>query len=179
MLATGLSINRPSAVRYPRGHGPGRELAPGPARPLPLAEAEIVIEGEGIALLVFGPLLEAACAAASRLSATVVNMRFIEPLDRQTLTTIAASHPCLVTIEEGAIQGGAGSGVGEWLQASGLTNSLLQLGIHHQFTGQGSRDELLSELGLDSTGIVDSICRRWPDRTGDLPQPPSSRTGNR
>jgi 1-deoxy-D-xylulose-5-phosphate synthase len=137
---------------------------------LPLGQGEIRRQGRGVALLCFGSPLTACLEAAKGLNATVVNMRFVKPLDRQLVIDMALRHELLVTVEENTIQGGAGSAVAETLAEEGLTTHLLQLGLPDRFVDQGETSELLAECGLDAQGIQTAIEAR-------LQQIHSNRTG--
>ncbi|MBN8728079.1 MAG: 1-deoxy-D-xylulose-5-phosphate synthase [Xanthomonadales bacterium] len=160
MLTTAFLHKGPAAVRYPRGSGigvvPARELAP-----LPIGKAKLRRRGHGIALLAFGPMLEPAAAVAEALDASLVDMRFVKPLDEDLLLELAASHEALVTIEDNAVMGGAGSAVGECLHAHGLRTPLLQLGLSDRFLEHATREELLALEGLDATGIEASVRGRF------------------
>ena len=156
MLYTGYQLGAPAAVRYPRGSGTG--IPPEQTMSsLPIGKGKVVRQGQKLALLCFGPLLKFALTAAETLDATVVDMRFVKPLDEALLAELAASHDALVTLEDGALMGGAGSAVGEALQRHGLQKPLLALGLPDRFIEQGSQEEMYRELGLDSTGIEASI----------------------
>ncbi|MDP3701102.1 MAG: 1-deoxy-D-xylulose-5-phosphate synthase [Hylemonella sp.] len=161
LLSTAFAQNHPVAVRYPRGAGAGVATEPGLAG-LPYGKGEVRREGKGIAILAFGTLLYPALAAAEKLNATVVNMRWAKPLDTELLLKIAASHEALVTVEEGAVMGGAGSAVGEALQAAGVLRPLLQLGLPDVFIEHGDPAKLLALQGLDATGIQAAIEKRYP-----------------
>ncbi|ROR32397.1 1-deoxy-D-xylulose-5-phosphate synthase [Inmirania thermothiophila] len=154
MLEHALALEGPAAVRWPRGPAPaGREAAP-------LAHGRGVVVrrgGSGVALLVFGALLEAALAAAEALDATVAGMRFVKPLDETLLRELAATHRVLVTLEDNVVAGGAGGAVAEALAGAGPR--LLHLGLPDRFQGHGSRGELLAEAGLDAEGIVRAVRR--------------------
>jgi 1-deoxy-D-xylulose-5-phosphate synthase len=165
MLFTGTTLASPSAVRYPRGTGPGVALVADMAA-LPVGRAQIRRDGRaGLAILVFGTLLESARKIAERLDATLVNMRFVKPLDVATVISIAGRHRAIVTIEENAVMGGAGSAVGEALAAAGVQIPLLQLGIPDQFIEHGSRDTCLAAAGLDLAGLTASVDRWWGQLT--------------
>ncbi len=152
MLSTGYHHDGPAAVRYPRGKGPG--IMPGPGLDtLPLGKAEILREGRGVALLAFGSMVEPCRAIAERLDATLVNMRFVKPLDTALIEQLAERHQLLVTVEENAVAGGAGSGVNEHLAAVGRTVPMLNIGLQDGYIEHGSREECLSEAGLDEAGI--------------------------
>ena len=156
LLTTAFEQDSPVAVRYPRGAGAGVEPEAG-LQSLPFGKGEIRREGSSIAILAFGTLLFPALQAAEKLDATVVNMRWAKPLDTELLLKIAASHDALVTLEEGAIMGGAGSGVGEALQAAGIVKPLLHLGLKDEFIEHGDPAHLLALQGLDAGGIEASI----------------------
>ncbi len=161
LLSTAFEQNHPVAVRYPRGAGVGVATVAG-LQGLPYGKGEVRREGKGIAILAFGTLLYPALAAAEKLGATVVNMRWAKPLDVDLLLKVAATHEALVTVEEGAIMGGAGSAVGEALQAAGVLRPLLQLGLPDVFIEHGDPAKLLALQGLDAAGIQASIERRYP-----------------
>jgi 1-deoxy-D-xylulose-5-phosphate synthase len=165
MLYTGTTLKSPSAVRYPRGAGPGAAIET-EMTALPVGRAQLRREGRGgLAILVFGTLLESARKIAERLDATLVNMRFVKPLDEDLLVSVATRHRALVTVEENAIMGGAGSAVGEVLAAAGVQVPLLQLGIPDRFIEHGSRDTCLAAAGLDLAGLSAGIERWWAQQT--------------
>jgi len=161
MLTTGFRHDGPAAIRYPRGGGPGvaveRELAA-----LPIGKAEIRRHGRGIALLAFGCTLAPAETVGAELGATVVNMRFVKPLDEGLILELARNHDALVTLEDNAIAGGAGSGVAEMLASSGIEIPILQLGLPDIFLEHASREQLLAEAGLDAEGIRRKVLARFP-----------------
>jgi len=156
MLSTGYRLPGPAAVRYPRGSGPGALIEPG-LDSLPVGKAVICREGREAALLVFGSLLPAALAAAERLDATVVNMRFVKPLDEQCVLDMAKRHRVLISIEDNAVTGGAGGAVAEALAAHGVTIPLVMLGIPDRFVEHASREQQLAECGLDADGIYQRV----------------------
>ncbi len=161
MLYTATTVNGPAAVRYPRGTGPGVPLET-EFHALPIGKAQVRREGRsGLALLAFGPMLESALAVGERLDATVVNMRFIKPLDEALILEIAGRHAALVTLEENAVQGGAGSAVAEVLAAEGVTVPLMQIGIPDRFIEHGSRESSLAAAGLDAASVGAGIERWW------------------
>jgi 1-deoxy-D-xylulose-5-phosphate synthase len=160
LLTTAFEQNHPVAVRYPRGAGAGVATAPD-LQGLPFGKGEIRRQGKGVAILAFGTLLYPALQAAEQLDATVVNMRWAKPLDTELLLQVAATHEALVTVEEGAVMGGAGSAVGEALQAAGLVKPLLQLGLPDVFIEHGDPAKLLALQGLDAAGIQAAIERRY------------------
>ncbi len=156
MLTTGHRHDGPAAVRYPRGTGPGvgveRALTS-----LPIGKAEIRREGKKIAILAFGSMVSPALEAGELLDATVVNMRFIKPLDEALLLKIASQHQFLVTVEENTVKGGAGSAVNEYLTGCGKLLPILNLGLPDRYIEHGSREELLAEAELDADGIHRNI----------------------
>ncbi|MDP2751399.1 MAG: 1-deoxy-D-xylulose-5-phosphate synthase [Rhodocyclaceae bacterium] len=164
MLTTAFRHDGPTAVRYPRGSGtgitPSAEL-----ESLPLGKGVLRRQGSKVAILVFGTLLKAALEAAERIDATVVNMRFIKPLDRELLATLAQSHSLLVSIEENAVIGGAGSEVARCLEELGLYTPLVRLGLPDQFIDQGDQAQCLAELGLDADGIIKRIGEFYEQHT--------------
>ena len=155
MLYTGYQCGKPAAVRYPRGNAIGVELTP--LEMLPIGKSRLIREGQKIAILNFGTLLPSALEAAEKLNATVVDMRFVKPIDIEMINVLAQTHDYLVTLEENAIQGGAGSAVAEVLNSSGKSTALLQLGLPDYFIPQATQQEALKDLGLDSKGIEDKI----------------------
>ena len=162
LLTTAYEQDHPVAVRYPRGAGVG--ITPlASLDVLPYGRGEVRREGRRIAILAFGTLLYPALEAAGQLDATVVNMRWAKPLDTELLLRIARSHEALVTLEEGAVLGGAGSAVCEALNAAGLTLPVLQLGLPDVFIEHGDPARLLALQGLDAPGIARSIGERFAD----------------
>ncbi len=165
MLYTATTLPGPSAVRYPRGTGPGVALVE-EMTALPVGRAQLRREGRsGLAILVFGTLLDPAQKIAERLDATLVNMRFIKPMDEDLVISLAERHRAIITIEENATIGGAGSAVGELLASEGLLIPVLQLGIPDRFIEHGSRDSCLVAAGLDAAGLTSSIERWWAMQT--------------
>jgi 1-deoxy-D-xylulose-5-phosphate synthase len=162
MLYTAFQLNQPVAVRYPRGAGPGVRTEP-QMHALPLGRGEIRRRGKRVALLAFGSMLRPALEAAERIDATVANMRFVKPLDGDLVRELALGHDLLVTVEENAVAGGAGSAVAAQLAGQGLALSLLQLGLPDRFVEHGDPATELKDVGLDSDGILASIRRRLPD----------------
>ncbi|HEC12514.1 MAG TPA: 1-deoxy-D-xylulose-5-phosphate synthase [Acidiferrobacteraceae bacterium] len=161
MLTTAMGIAGPTAVRYPRGGGPGVKVK-STLHTLPVGKAEIRRSGHGVAILAFGALLAPALEAGDALDATVVNMRFVKPLDEALITQLATDHSLLVTVEENVIKGGAGAGVNEYLAASGLRVLTLNLGLPDAFLGHGNQASLLAACGLDSRGIQAAITQAQP-----------------
>ena len=155
MLYTGYQCGKPAAVRYPRGNAIGVELTP--LEMLPIGKSRLIREGQKIAILNFGTLLPSALEAAEKLNATVVDMRFVKPIDIEMINVLAQTHDYLVTLEENAIQGGAGSAVSEVQNSSGKSTALLQLGLPDYFIPQATQQEALKDLGLDAKGIEEKI----------------------
>ncbi len=164
MLSTGFHFRGPAAVRYPRGTGPGVALEPG-LTVLAIGKAQLRHAGSRIALLAFGALVPAAQQVGESLGLTVVNMRFVKPLDRALMLELAGEHEGFVTLEDNVIAGGAGSGVAELLAAEGITLPVLHLGLPDSFQAHASREELLADAGLDAEGIRSAIRARWPHLT--------------
>lgn len=158
MLTTGFHHQGPAAVRYPRSLGTGIQIDPD-LTTLPLGKAEYRRSGRKVALLVFGTLLTAALEAAEQLDATVINMRFVKPLDIEMVMHTAHQHELMVTIEENVIMGGAGSAVSECLQAHACMTPVLHLGLPDRFLEQGTPSKLLAQCGLDALGIVRAVTR--------------------
>jgi 1-deoxy-D-xylulose-5-phosphate synthase len=159
MLYTAFTIDGPTAVRYPRGAGPGVELQSAMSA-IPVGRGEVRREGRRVAILAFGSMLQASLTAGEELEATVANMRFVKPLDDALVLRLAATHDLVVTVEENAVQGGAGSAVLESLAAQGVAVPVLQLGLPDHFVEHGDPAGLLAECGLDTAGIVRSVRER-------------------
>src|SRR5690554_441581 len=149
----------PAAVRYPRGSGPGVAIDTA-LTALPIGKARVVRSGEKVAILSFGPLLGAALQAAENVNATVVDMRWVKPLDHELLNQLASSHQLIVTLEDHQLMGGAGSAVNEYLIAQSSNVALLNLGLPDQFIHHGKREALLAQHGLDGNGITSAIENR-------------------
>ncbi|MBD1388805.1 1-deoxy-D-xylulose-5-phosphate synthase [Neiella sp. HB171785] len=160
MLYTGYQLDKPAAVRYPRGKGTGVSLAE-PMQAIAIGQSKTVRQSSAskVAILAFGPLLHECKAAADSLDATLIDMRFAKPLDEQRIIELGQSHDVLVTVEDQAIMGGAGSAVVELLMANKVAKPVLQLGLPDQFIKHGSQEEILAELGLDAAGIEQRIRR--------------------
>ena len=159
MLYTAFQLNTPTAVRYPRGSGPG--VAPSSEmQALPIGKGEIRRQGAKIAILSFGSMLASALQAAENLNATVANMRFVKPLDEALVKELASTHDLIVTVEENTIMGGAGSAVMEFMQSHNLTNRVLQLGLPDRYIEHGDHTTLLANCGLDAAGIAAAIGRK-------------------
>jgi 1-deoxy-D-xylulose-5-phosphate synthase len=166
MLNTGFKLNAPSVVRYPRGNGTGETL-PGVDETIELGKGVTILKadalsskektGKSIAMMSFGTMLGEAKKAALELNATLVDMRFVKPLDESLIDELNTTHDCLVTIEDNAIAGGAGSGVNEYLLAQGKPVTILNIGVKDHFVKHGTQEEVHHELGLDAEGIVTKI----------------------
>ncbi|CAM4153243.1 1-deoxy-D-xylulose-5-phosphate synthase [Bordetella tumbae] len=160
LLSTCYAYPGPASVRYPRGAGCGAEITSS-LDTVPVGKGVIRREGKGIAILAFGTLLHAALTAAESLDATVADMRFVKPIDRELILDLAARHDALVTLEEAAIMGGAGSAVTELLNQEGVQMPVLQLGLPDQFIDHGDQAALLAGVGLDAAGIEHAIRVRF------------------
>src|SRR5688572_4445301 len=169
MLSTGYRHVGPTAVRYPRGTGPGVAVQ-STLDTLPIGKADVRRKGARIALLAFGAVVPAAEKVGEELGLTVVNMRFVKPLDRALLLELANTHDGFVTLEDNVVAGGAGSGVAELLAAEGVLLPVLHLGLPDAFQHHASREDLLAEAGLDAAGIRAAVLARWP---GLLASPPA------
>jgi 1-deoxy-D-xylulose-5-phosphate synthase len=159
MLYTAFTLDTPSAVRYPRGSGIGAELQQ-QMTALEVGRAEVRREGKRVAILAFGSMLKPALDAGDELNATVVNMRFVKPLDAELVFRLAASHDLLVTIEENVVLGGAGAAVVQALAADAMQVPVLSLGLPDAFVEHGEHQQLLADCGLDAAGIVRAIRER-------------------
>ena len=156
MLYTAMQLNTPSAVRYPRSSGSGVVIEK-TMQALPIGKGEVRRTGKSVAILAFGSMLTPALAAGEQLDATVANMRFVKPLDVDLILRLAVEHELLVTVEENAVQGGAGSAVAECLQQHGVKVSMMQLGLPDKFIEQGDPAQMLADCGLDANGLLASI----------------------
>ena len=159
MLTTGYQHVGPAAVRYPRGTGPGA-LIDKALTALPIGKSELRREGKQVAILAFGSMLAESLLAAETLNATVVNMRFVKPLDTAMIETMAKQHQLIVTIEENAIMGGAGAAVMEALQTLSITCPTLCLGLPDKFIEHGVHETMLSECGLNAEAIIETVCKK-------------------
>ena len=170
-LSAAYAQNHPVCVRYPRGAGAGVPV-PTDLTPLPWGKAEVrrqvhePVAGKRVAILAFGTLLYPALQAGEALDATVVNMRFVKPLDTELLLEMAGSHDLLVTVEEGCVQGGAGSAVAEALSAAGVNTPLMMLGLPDAFVEHGEPAKLLALCGLDAEGIEQAVRERRAQLAG-------------
>ncbi|MCV6610899.1 MAG: 1-deoxy-D-xylulose-5-phosphate synthase [Amphritea sp.] len=158
LLQTGYEYSGPAAVRYPRGSGTGIDAEP--AEALPIGKSRLIQQGQHAALLNFGPLFPAAEAAAEQLNLTLVDMRFVKPLDTVQIDNLCNDHELLITLEDHSIKGGAGAAVSEYLHTSGKTTELLTLGIPDCWIEHATRSEQLTECGLDAEGIIQAIKKR-------------------
>ena len=170
MLYTGITLNSPSAVRYPRGTGPGVAIET-EMTALPIGKGTVVRELKGfdarrVAILAFGAMVKPALDAGEELNATVVNMRFVKPIDDELIFKLATTHDYFVTVEENVVMGGAGSAVAESLSAQDLNIPILHLGLPDQFVEHGDPAALLADCGLNREGITQSV-RAWLARTVD------------
>jgi len=168
MLSTGLQHPGPAAVRYPRGTGTGVD-AGSDLSTLPIGKGELRVQGSRIALLAFGSSVAAAEQVGRELGLSVVNMRFIKPLDRELVLAMANSHDGLVTIEDNVVAGGAGSAVAELLNAEEVLRPILHLGLPDSFQHHASREDLLAEAGIDAAGIRAAVLKRWPTLANGTP----------
>lgn len=156
MLSTGFAYDGPSAIRYPRGTGPGVRVDKN-APLIPVGKSETVIKGNDVAIIAVGSMVHPALVVGQELGATVVNLRFIKPLDEKNLIDIASRHRLIITIEENAVAGGAGSAINDYLISQNISIPILNLGIPDQFIEQGTREQCLSACGLDSSGIMAAV----------------------
>ena len=162
MLSTGFHYNGPAAIRYPRGTGPGAKMVEA-LETYPIGKAEVRRRGHhGLAILSFGTMLSPAAVIAAETDATLVNMRFVKPLDEELILEMARTHKAFVTIEDNAIAGGAGTAVAELLSAHGITLPILHLGLPDVYLEHGSREEVLTMAGLDLPQIRSAIVTRFP-----------------
>ncbi|WP_368561916.1 1-deoxy-D-xylulose-5-phosphate synthase [Pseudoxanthomonas sp. UTMC 1351] len=168
MLSTGFHYQGPAAVRYPRGTGPGVAVLPD-LDTLLIGKADLRQRGSRVALLAFGATVPAAEAVGRELGLTVVNMRFVKPLDRDLILELAKTHQGFVTIEDNVVMGGAGSGVAELLNAEDVLLPMLHLGLPDEFQHHASREDLLAEAGIDANGIRTAVLKRWPQLAAAKP----------
>ena len=156
MLTTGYQLGEPAAVRYPRGSGTGAQL-PEMTETIEVGKGLVKAQGENLAILNFGTTLGEAEKVATELSATLVDMRFVKPLDEALLLELANSHSTFITVEDNAIAGGAGSAVNEFMLSQGVAIKILNIGLPDQFIKHGTQAEIPQELGLDAKGILEKI----------------------
>jgi 1-deoxy-D-xylulose-5-phosphate synthase len=159
MLYTAFTLDTPTAVRYPRGTGPGTEVQV-EMKAVPVGRGEVRREGKRVAILAFGSMVKPALDAGNELNATVANMRFVKPIDRDLVFKLATTHDLLVTVEENVVAGGAGAAVAELLAADGIAVPVLHLGLPDQFVEHGDPQQLLVDCGLDGEGIARAIRER-------------------
>lgn len=159
MLYTGFTHPGPAAVRYPRGRGPGKPVETSMTA-LPIGKAEVITSGDKVAMLAFGSTLAPCREVAASIGATLVNMRFVKPLDTDMIVAMASTHKLLVTVEDNAIAGGAGSGVNEIILAAGKTVQILNIGLPDRYIAHGSQQECLADAGLDVRGILKQVNAR-------------------
>ena len=159
MLYTAFMLDTPTAVRYPRGTGTGVELQQ-EMKALAIGRGELRREGKRVAILAFGSMVRPALAAGDELNATVVNMRFVKPIDRELVFRLAASHDLIVTVEENVVAGGAGAAVIEALAAEGFAVPVLALGLPDHFVEHGDPQQLIADCGLDAEGIARRVRER-------------------
>ena len=162
LLSTGYHFDGPSAIRYPRGKGPSQKIETG-LNPVEIGKAKLRRRGSSVAILAFGSMVTPALEVAGKLNATVVDMRFVKPLDEETISDMAAQHQLLVTIEENSLMGGAGSAVNEFLLASNYQISVLNLGLPDAFLEHGKVPQMLAEVGLDAGSISTAIKKKLKD----------------
>ena len=156
MLYTGFQLDQPAAVRYPRGTGPGVEIQQ-EMTALPMGKAEIKRKGKDVAILAFGSVVADCEKVGEELNATVVNMRFVKPIDEMMIIEMCSDHDLIVTVEENVIQGGAGSAVNEVIAAHGIAQKIANYGLPDRLLQHGSREEMLCDAGLDYEGILNFI----------------------
>ena len=164
LLYTGYMHSGPAAVRYPRGTGPGATIQKEMSA-VPIGKGVVVREGAGAAILNFGTLLDSAVTVANQLNSTVADMRFIKPIDKELIRSLAETHDLLVTLEENSIAGGAGSGVIEFLAAEGIVMPVLQLGLPDKLIDHGTHAEQLVSINLDTASIQSAIVNRLKQLT--------------
>jgi len=170
MLYTGLQLEQPTAVRYPRGTGPGVAIEQ-EMQALPIGKAEWRREGKKLAILAFGSMVSAAEAAAEELDASLINMRFVKPIDEETVAQVAASHSLIVTIEENVVAGGAGQAVHEYLAAAGWQTPIQHIGLPDRLIDHGSREDMLADAELDPESLQTRL-KACLDRYDDKPAQP-------
>jgi 1-deoxy-D-xylulose-5-phosphate synthase len=178
MLYTGYQHDGPAAVRYPRGKGPGVAVEPRMTG-VPIGQAETVLKGGSVAILAFGSMVHSCIELAAKMDATLVNMRFIKPIDSKTIRQMSETHDLLVTVEENAVAGGAGSAVNETLASLGITIPILNIGIPDQFIEHGSREDCLTAAGLDPENVTKQIMQRLESLGLGSPNRPNLVQGNK
>ncbi|MCZ6666073.1 MAG: 1-deoxy-D-xylulose-5-phosphate synthase, partial [Gammaproteobacteria bacterium] len=168
MLYTGFMLDGPAAVRYPRGAGPGVEISE-EMQALPFGKAQMKRHGERVAILAFGTMVAPALEVGEKIDATVVNMRFIKPLDIDMVLDVVASHELTITVEESVVAGGAGSAVNECLVEAGLSANIANFGLPDRLIQHGSRDDMLADAGLTTAGIEQFVKQRLSRLEGVAP----------
>ena len=159
MLYTGFQLNQPAAVRYPRGTGPGVKVLHEMTK-LPIGKGEVRCKGKDIAILAFGTMVEPCERIGKELNATVINMRFVKPIDESLILNICEEHHLIITVEENVVQGGAGSAVNEVLAAYGISKRIVNHGLPDRLIQHGTRDDMLRDAGLDYEGIHNFIMHK-------------------
>lgn len=172
MLYTGFRYQGPAAVRYPRGRGPGKPIDT-TMQEIPIGKAEVVKRGKDVAILSFGSCLQDCEAVAAAIGASLVNMRFVKPLDADVINEMAHSHKLVVTVEENAVMGGAGSAVNELLAATGGSFNILNIGLPDHYIEHGTRQDCLAMARLNSDGILEQVNKRL-----EATKPPRSVSGS-
>ena len=172
LLYTGYQYPGPAAIRYPRGKGPGADIV-AEMTTLPLGKGRRIRTGKTAAILSFGTPLEACKGVAERLNLSLADMRFVKPLDHELITTLAQSHELIITVEENAVMGGAGSAVNEFLAANQLTLPVLNIGIPDEYVNHGSPTEMLANCGLDAAGIEQKVRQRLSELNNRSTSPSS------
>lgn len=162
LLSTGYHHTGPSAIRYPRGKGPGQEIKTG-LEPVTIGKAVVCRSGKSVAIFAFGSMVTPALKVAENLNSTVIDMRFVKPLDEEIIGDMAAKHQLIVTIEENTVMGGAGSAVNEFLLASNYQIPVLNLGLPDTFLDHGKVPKMLADAGLDATSIASAIKKKLKD----------------
>lgn len=162
MLYTGFQLEQPAAVRYPRGTGPGAEIR-AEMTALPIGKAELRRTGKNIAILAFGAVLEPCARIAEEIDATLVNMRFVKPVDEMLIVDLCSKYNVLITVEENVIQGGAGAAVNEVIAKHGIEQRIANYGLPDRLIQHGSRDDMLRDAGLDYQGLLEFITAQMDD----------------
>jgi len=157
MLSTGFNYFGPAAIRYPKGGGTGVTIDKSQLDVLPIGKALLLREGKDIAILAFGSMVKISKPVASKLDATLFDMRFIKPLDSEILMQLPNKYKFIITIEENSLSGGAGSAINEFFNEHNMDVKILNIGLPDKFLAHGERNQLISECGLDSQGIIKKI----------------------
>jgi 1-deoxy-D-xylulose-5-phosphate synthase len=163
MLYTGIQIDGPTSVRYPKGPGPGAEIEPTMIA-LAIGRAEPRRQGHSIALLAFGSMVAPAQQIAESLDATVINMRFVKPLDEDAVLAAAEQHELLITLEENVVPGGAGEAINQCLASHFVRVDVHNIGLPDRFIGHGSRNDQLADARLDPDSLLDDVRAVWNNR---------------